>query len=1012
MSTSERFRRLEGFFVALLFFVGSLGLRAQVDNYALRFTSDEGVVNLGTVSQLSTLPDYTIQMWICPDAWRQGGALMRCGEFSIKLGREHSVVVNDGRDYFVATSSDLASNTWSHLTLRVHGDESKLYVNNNLVVTYPARMLFPRTEKSVWLGGKYRGRIDEVRIWANSLSENYESYWRTTLNEFNPSWNRLVGYWKMDQEKCAHLVDYRFKNHGTLSPSGVRKVKVTDNALFKYLISLAYGNIERFFDRTIDHQHYWLANRISIIGATVDTNNGHANLYTTYDEATPTGGAQILASHAGRSGVLSFPTPEACLNVPSTLLNGYENYTLEMWVCVDEWREGAFLFRKENGSGSQGISIRLGQQEDLSLTVRCNGQDYTVRNVGKVGSWFHIGLSPRAEVTGANKVFNIVVDGSLKTPAAADAPSAVQSVQMPSLSTPATVGEGLVGKVDEVMFWSTSREAGTIASDRRKYPMPGEDVQMAVENYYSMKALYCFDLPERPGFDSYSVQGFFEKMRSYVAGMRGCKFTLTVAANNFEACLANGTKRAQLAADIAAMGNDDAFDGIDLDFEWTYTSMGWNNIALLCQALRQQLKPGKILSVSPHKVAYGYPTDKMDCVDYFNFQCYGPGDQGLCTTDGFVNAAALFLNHGYPRDKIVMSYSTTTTSGYKNGSRDTNLQPQGYRYLYPGEDKYDPTLNYMHNSSNGADYWIAGFEQVVWRNKWVVDNDYAGMMYWDLGNDLPSTSKHSMARGSSYYLNSNVEKLVTEVTNPAVAPADDPLAPTDTPDPEDQGGELLESVVVKSLADIQPTMAYTLTNTNGLGTIYSKGDTEKLWLGASSNANFGQAVDLNSLSALWLLINYQDQYYLYNLGRGQFVEVAKFNVTSQPCTFTDEAVPLEVTERYGSFTFRTFTDEERGYMCASPQLVNQGNPVCQWTIDDAGAQWTLTTAPNVRTDAYYLKAMRVIDPTGLETPETTRRLGKTMSLLGKTIGDIGKTKGGLGKLPRGVYIRDGRKVVM
>lgn len=987
----------------LLLFLSVLGLRAQVDNYALRFTEDEGVVNLGQVEQYSMLSDYTIQMWICPSTWHQGAALIRCGEFSIKLGKEHSLVVNDGTDHFVASSSALDTNTWTHITLRGHGSETSLSINNNYVSTYPVRLQFPRTERSVWLGGNYRGRIDEVRIWCYSLPDDYDSFWRTTINELNPSWQRLVGYWKMDQELCPNLVDYRSNNHGTLSPKGVEKVRVNDNDNFKYLINLAYGNIERFFDRTIDHQHYWLANHISIIGATVDVKNGRANLYTTYDEASLADGAEILPQHAGRTGVLSLATAEAHLDMPAELINGYENYTFETWVYVDEWREDGFIYRKENSTGSQGISIRLGSKDDLALIVRCNGKDYTVKNVAKLGTWFHVGLSPRSGATEGNKIFNIVVNGILKTPAVDDAPTTVQSTQMPSLSTPATLGEGFVGKFDETMFWSSNRDAGVISTDRRAYPMPGEDVQMAEQNYYYMKALYCYDNPERPGFDTYSVQGFFSKMRSYVEGMRGCKFTLTVAANDFESCLANATKRSSLANDIANMANDDAFDGVDIDFEWTYTSYGWNNIALLCQAIRQKLKEGKILSVSPHKVAYGYPTDKMDCVDYFNFQCYGPGDQNLCTPEGFTNAANLFVKHGYPKDKIIMSYSTTTTSGYVDGRRDANLQPQGYRYLYPGEGKYDASLNYIHNDNNNADYWLAGFDQVLWRNKWVVENDFGGMMFWDLGNDLPATSKHSMARATSYYLNSNVDKLVTEVKNPAPAPADDELAPTDTPDPDDQGGEILESEVVKSLDEVRNDMAYTITNKNGLGTVYGKSGTEKLWLGASSNANFNQAVDLNSLNAQWLLIEHNSKYYLYNLGRCQFLKVAKFDVTSQPCTFTDEPVSLEVTESNGIFSFRTFTNEEKGYMCASPQLVNQGNPVCQWTKDDSGAQWTLTTAPNVRVDAYLNKALLLIDPTtGLNSSEINRTGYNSYDIYGRRV--LNPRRGTL-------LIRDGHKAL-
>lgn len=982
--------------IAFLLFALFLGLssHAQVDNYCLRFSSDEGIVNLGRLTGLKSTQNYTLQMWICPSQWTPGASLLRCGRFSIKLGNSHSLLINDGDEHLFVNSNLLDTNLWTHLTLRVGTSETKAYINGSLVGTLPTHLVLPSDNYSLWLGGEYRGRIDEVRVWRNALPEQNAGYWRTTLNSTNPSWPNLVAYWKMDQEQCPNLVDYKSRYHGTLSPSGVAKEKVTDNVLFRYLINLAYGNIERYFDRAIDAQHYWLSNRISIIGAVAE--NSDVRLYLDRDDATPQAGAAYLDTYAKRSGVLSLPTAAAHLSVPGHTLKGMGNYTVETWVYVDEWQEGAYIFRYENADATQGISLRLGSVENLELILRYNGHDYSYSRVAKNGAWFHVGFSGNFTATKANAAFFFVVNGSSKT--ATTAPTEILQPSMPSLDGPITLGEGLVGKLDETILFSSTRSTSQMGEDSKELPLPGADRTMPVEQYYSMRALYHYDLPEEVGFDAFSVQGFFDKMRSYTEGMRGVKFTLTVASNDFDNYLGNATTRTKLAKKMAEWGNDDHFDGIDLDFEWVYTAAKWRNIGLLCQEIRSHLKEGKILSVSPHKVAYAFPTDLMKYVDYFNFQCYGPGDQGLCKPDGFTNAASLFVNHGYPKDKIILSYSTTTTSGYVNGSRDASLSPQGYRYLYPGEDKYDPSLNYLHNSNTNADYWMAGYDQVLWRNQWVVENDFGGMMYWDLGNDLPASSKHSLARATTYWLNSNVEKLVTSVTNPAPAPADDTTPPIATEDPEEI---IKESVTLTSLSEVENTMAYTITNAKGLGTIYSNPTEEKLWLGASSNANFGQAVDLGSLAAQWLLIRYKDNYYLYNLERQQFLIVAKFNVTSQPCTFSAEATPVEVTERGGLFSFRTYTDEERGYMCASPQLKNQGNPVCQWTIDDDGALWQLTTAPNVDTKASLQHALSLIDPEGVSTTMVRSTLRPTYDLSGRRITSP----------TRGIYLQRGHKII-
>lgn len=951
-----------------LFTALAVSLQAQVDNYALRFTSDDGVVNLGSISTLKSTNNYTLQMWICPSTWTQGAALMRCGTFSIKLGRNHAIVLNDGTNHFSVTSNALDVNKWTHLTIRVSATDTKVHINNVAAAAYPDRLAFPCETSSIWLGGNYKGRIDEVRVWRTVLPETYNAYWRTTLNSLNPSWNSLSAYWKMDQEQCPNLVDYRAKHHGTLSSTGVKKEKVTDNDKFKYLINLAYGNIERYFDRTIDARHYWLSNRISIIAATVNTDQGHANLYTSLDNATLINGATYLDAFAKRNGVLSLPTAEAALSIPAGIIDGAERYTFETWAYIETWAEGGFIFRKENAEGTQGISLRLGSADTKDLILRHNGTDYVYASAGKAGAWMHVGFSPSGSASSAKTIFQLEVNGSTKSVSTTSRTPSNLSAALPTLGVKATVGEGIVGKFDETMLFSNIRSTSQMSADRNSLPLPGEDKQMAVEEYYYMRALYAYDIESNPGFDSFSVQGFFNKMRSYTKGMRGVKFTVTVAANNFESCLANATKRASLAKDIANIGNDDAFDGVDIDFEWTYSATGWNNIALMCQAIRSQLKPGKILSVSPHKVAYAFPTDKMNCVDYFNFQCYGPGDRDLCSQNGFTNASNLFLKHGYPKDKIVLSYSTTTTSGYRGNTRDASVAPAGYRYIYPG-DNYDPDQDFIHNDAKDVDYWIAGWNQVVWRSQYVVDNDLGGIMYWDLGNDLESTHKHSMARGATYALASNVEELVTSVTGAACSPADDTAAPINTPDPDDQGGDPKESETITSLDKVTNTMAYTLTNANGLGTLYYNG-TDDLWLGSSSNANFSQTVDTESLAAQWLLIKYAGEYYLYNLACGKFVEVTKFNVTSQASRFVETATPVEVTVTNGTFAFRTYTSEEKGYLCASPQLA--AHPVCQWTLNDAGSQWTLRTAPGTPVAVYLNDALYKIDPTGIATPVSTQ----------------------------------------
>lgn len=943
----------------LLALVCALTARAQVDNYCLRFTADDGVVNLGRIAEAPLGRRYTLQLWICPDSWTPGGAIVRCGTFSIKMGREHTLVVGDGHENIIVGSDALKVGAWAHITLRTDDTETRIDVNNQLAIAYPATLNFPAADYSTWLGGRYHGRIDEVRVWDHVLSKDYDSFWRTTLNDLNPAWDHLVGYWKMDQEQCANLVDYRDRHHGTLSTSGVEKSKVTDNAQFKYLYSLAYGNIERYCDRTIDRDHYRLSNRICIIAAHLNSNDGHIYPDVSNEEATYNAkqGDEYLAEFQGRQGVLSL-SRDGFFTAPWGILDGCSAYTIETWLCLDQWTEGGYVFRKETADCTQGISLRLGSEDDHTLIVRCNGTDFVYPNAGELGQWHHVSVC-LGDKSSAADIVRFCLDGQQLRPANADeiTPSNVATT-LTYQGTPIHFGLDLAMKLDDTMVFKSNRNA---AADMKEVPLPGPERLMWYNEIANHLACYSYDLPKRLTLDAFSVPGLFYRMRTYTEGMRGVKYILGVAGNNFTNWFSKDAERKRIADEITAIAKDEVFDGVDLDFEWPSQILAWEweNYAHVCEALHWRLLDyGKTKSISPHYVSCNFPVaGYQQYVDYFNFQVYDRKD--LFTTDGFDAARQLFEAYKFPKNKTVLSYATTTTEGYNGNSVDKNCPPQAYRYLYPGENSYDPTRNYM--SKGGRDYYLNSYNQVIWRAKYIVDHDLGGIMYWDMGGDLPSSHRHSFARAASLHINANVERLVTSVDNAAPAPADDELRPIDTPDPT-----IEESRIISSLSELQNDMVYNIVNANGLGTLCYNGNTTNVWLGASSNSNFNGWVDLFNDGAQWMIIRTDGQYYLYCLQPAKFVDVPNFNVTSQPTYYTATATPIEVTcDTNGTFAFRTVTSAERGYLCASPHLKN--SPVCQWTATDNGSRWLLHTRPEVFAAPHLKRALLLINPLDFNT---------------------------------------------
>ena len=206
---------------------------------------------------------------------------------------------------------------------------------------------------------------------------------------------------------------------------------------------------------------------------------------------------------------------------------------------------------------------------------------------------------------------------------------------------------------------------------------------------------------------------------------------------------------------------------------------------------------------------------------------------------------------------------------------------------------------------------------------------------------------------------------------------------------------------VASLDELSNTMAYTIKNANGLGTIYyDEAHSGMMWLGASNNYNFSQDVDLTSKNANWLVILYNEQYYLYNAGAGQFVKVNAFD-GSVNTYLQDEPIAITI-QPLGDYKFAFSTNGgTNDWMCASPQI--SGKPVCQWTVDDGGCAWRLT--PNAELDVTAESAAaieKIAQATGIRSITNDARTAvEAFTLDGRKVA---------GKLQRGLYIVNGKKV--
>lgn len=742
---------------------------AQVDNYALKLTP-EGSVNVYKFPELNELSSYSIQFWINVDSWQEGALIYdRGGDFKASLGKEGTVNFQAGSTVLAATSADLAAGKWAQITMIANGSGAQVLVNNVQAGSIATAVTIPASEKDMILGGGMSGRLDEFRVWKAALSNaeydgGYQYFIYNTINKFNPQWSDLVAYYKFDQNLCDNVVDYTFTNHhGSFSTEGADREIVEDNAKFKYYMTSAYTNFERFFDRAIDRDKYLLANDLIVLN--IDSySDGHLSIAFPNDEGELIN-SEYLPEFEGRSGVLSLDGTGVGMNVGTDAMTPDVGWTFQTWLYIDEWVPGAYIFKKETEDHLNGVSIRLGDApgEDGQIIVRINGRDFpmhpTTPTKMNTKEWIHFAVATNLQDDSmVERTFIYIVNGMQSFGVSGECgDKAVSYIPAGVSGVDAVIGENFKGKFDETAIWHKAFDRNTIYGyGNNGCPMPGFGITLTTANMLTAGGYWKYDDDENPGYDYYSYKHFLALMRSAYDNHRGYTIRMAVRSHtNWEQTFASAEKRKIFAADLAEISKE--FDGVELDFEWCYSTDCFNNYGLLLDEIKAVLPADKILAVSPHKVSYAFDKKYMDNCDFFTFQIYGP-DKGLFTLNSYKEAYDMFLRQGYPKGKMVLSYACTTSGGYLDGVRKTATIGVRDSLL---EGDYTPDQNEGFDGTYMR--YFTGFNQTYERSKFVRDNDLKGIFYWDMGNDVATNHKYSLVKASSFAINSNVDTLVTHV---------------------------------------------------------------------------------------------------------------------------------------------------------------------------------------------------------------------------------------------------------
>lgn len=752
----------------------SLLSQAQVNNYCIHLTP-EGQVNCGIMPELDGAKNYTLQFWLNIDQWTSGSAILTRGShLSVSLGKEQHLQFVLGNEAFSMSNPGLIAHRWFQITTIVTDGNVRVLLDRKQIYEGKGNFQLPQEEMEFFIGHDFAGKIDELRIWKDTLKPDYDYFIHNTLNKWVPQLDDLVAYYKFDQEQCPQIVDYKdlfvpgniYNHHGTVSSSGVKRELVHDNQGLPYLLCGAYTNNSRFYDRAIAHDNYLLANDLIILGIESHP-DGHLKLSSTNDHASFNEHTQYLENYKDRQGVISFDgkgrlTTTTDVLSPQIDVNGKasKGYTFETWLYLDQWTPGAVIFKKMTDDG-QGFSISLGEENTHQVIVNVNGNKYVNLSPLKPGKWTHFAVSTN-QGSSPRLTFLFSYDGKAQWAKTSLSTSSTDYTPKNNETCKAIIGEGLCGKMDETVIWHEKYNIDAIRSHMNAIPFPGIGKATTASIIDNGSAYYRYDKAEALGWDYFSQDEWKDIMLTPYKGYRGYQVRISVKGHQgWQNTIADATKRKIFATDLAKLS--EGYDGVELDLEWMDGVQ--TNLGKLAQEIRMVLPKDKTFRISCHAYgAYRFPLNDMKEVDGFTFQLYGPQKEWY-NLASYKRSYNYFVDYGFPKDKIYMSYSTTTSAAYDSNDYKLGNTISGWRSILKNQE-YVPSDDMGHRKGNinGSFYYYMSPEQVYQKAKFVVDNNLQGIFYWDMGNDVDVSDKYSLAKYCSYALNSNVDSLITNVT--------------------------------------------------------------------------------------------------------------------------------------------------------------------------------------------------------------------------------------------------------
>lgn len=413
--------------------------------------------------------------------------------------------------------------------------------------------------------------------------------------------------------------------------------------------------------------------------------------------------------------------------------------------------EGCSLLDTQSGNNKDLFAVTLNTEQTIAITIEGETVQSNLRLQENV--WQYLSVSAKWNALSQQTDVWINVIDPKNNPISAKQAVNKALTAIHNADATCTLGQNLKGKMDDVAVWNTVRTE-QFQADALEIKNATLGKTAPFENLARCKAYWQFDLPSNPGHDSFSWVHLVQTIRSAFDGYQGFKIRASFSGGsekNWEEMITTDQSRKRFAKGVAKLLEGPLLDGVDLDFEWCYDAPCWDLYAKTIHEVRALLPAGKTFTITPHVVAYKLPQMAIKDIDFALFQNYGPSPDRFTLKD-YTASLETFRKQGYPDHKIVLSTSTTTSKGISDTGSEK--RPTAYKNLIAA--KALTQNDQVSGLLDGYRYWINSVDQTRKRAKLVVDQNLAGIMFWDMGCDVPPTNEWSIIRAISAEISPNL----------------------------------------------------------------------------------------------------------------------------------------------------------------------------------------------------------------------------------------------------------------